>query len=601
MKKKVLKDGTIKLSSNSFSLIVNPDVSDTWVGHFQQYIAREYLSQIRGIKGLSGSEIARGAKQFLKYSIEIYNRGPKDITASPDASLDEVYPNKRKGDDRMPMTKSIPNIFVAEILIGLFGAKCIEFGDTGSSDNCVAGVYLSEGVHAGIYDVSTDGIHSLSRVFKPDLTDKDLSFITDYIKSTAERVMITTDEDLIPVNNGIFNYKTKTLIDFDPSYVFTSKCHVNYDAHAENPIITMPDGELWDVESWMSSLCTDVDTVELLWQGISAAVRPNVDWKKSLWLYAPSGNNGKGTYIQLIRNILGHRAHASITFEDFKEQYMLEPLAHVQANLVDENNTGTYLPNAAKYKAVITHDIIRINRKYEKPIDIRFHGVDIQCVNGFPRVRDDSDSFYRRILPVMFDNRFEGKERTYIKGEYLTDKHPEVLKYVLRRVLSGNGSMSDFYMFSEPSASQRLLGEYKEFNEPVRQFFNEVVLQMVWKLLPWDFLFDTFMQWSVRFNPGGGRISKKSFITQIKIISEEYPGYFFDVVASGDSAGRDKVIRSAGRMDEPEPLILEYNVEQWMNKSYKGADPSKKAMPELKEFYRGLQRDINLINEETDA
>ena len=96
-------------------------------------------------------------------------------------------------------------------------------------------------------------------------------------------------------------------------------------------------------------------------------------------------------------------------------------------------------------------------------------------------------------------------------------------------------------------------------------------------------------------------ISKKSFTTQIKAISEEYPGYFVDVVTSGTNAGRDNLVRSAGRMDEPEPLILEYNVEQWMNKNYKGADPLKKAMPELKELYRGLQRDINLINEETDA
>ena len=39
----------------------------------------------------------------------------------------------------------------------------------------------------------------------------------------------------------------------------------------------------------------------------------------------------------------------------------------------------------------------------------------------------------------------------------------------------------------------------------------------------------------------------------------------------------------------PEPLILEYNVTPWMNKSYTGNDPDKKCKPDLAESYRGLE------------
>ena len=52
----------------------------------------------------------------------------------------------------------------------------------------------------------------------------------------------------------------------------------------------------------------------------------------------------------------------------------------------------------------------------------------------------------------------------------------------------------------------------------------------------------------------------------------------------------DSAVRSANRMESPEMLIVEYNVEEWQNTAYKGPDLRKRAMPELKEFYRGLQR-----------
>ena len=39
-----------------------------------------------------------------------------------------------------------------------------------------------------------------------------------------------------------------------------------------------------------------------------------------------------------------------------------------------------------------------------------------------------------------------------------------------------------------------------------------------------------------------------------------------------------------------EPLILEYDVTEWMNKSYRGSDNDRRCMPELKDSYRGYVR-----------
>ena len=49
-------------------------------------------------------------------------------------------------------------------------------------------------------------------------------------------------------------------------------------------------------------------------------------------------------------------------------------------------------------------------------------------------------------------------------------------------------------------------------------------------------------------------------------------------------------VRVDGRMDFSEPLILEYDVTEWMNKTYRGSSTDRLCMPELKDSYRGYMR-----------
>ena len=100
------------------------------------------------------------------------------------------------------------------------------------------------------------------------------------LRSRAPKLELTKDKDLIAVNNGIFDYRLKTLIPFSPKMVFLSKSSVDYNPKARNVIISNPDGTKWDVESWMQSLSGDPEIVGLLWQLLGAVIRPNVPWNK---------------------------------------------------------------------------------------------------------------------------------------------------------------------------------------------------------------------------------------------------------------------------------------------------------------------------------
>lgn len=459
-------------------------------------------------------------------------------------------------------------------------------GANADTDYDLLAIYMSDGPDAGTYTTSEEVLYKLARRFNRRLTSKEFDEVIKVLRATVPRVTRCMDRDLIAVNNGIFNYETKTLQPFTPDMVFTVKSHVDYNPNAVNQVIhNDDDGTDWDVESWISDLSDDPEIVDLIWQILGAIIRPHVRWNKSAWLYSEDGNNGKGTLCELMRSLCGDTAYAAIPIANFGKEFALEPLTRSTAIIVDENDVGTFIDKAANLKAVITNDVIPINRKFKTPISYQFYGFMVQCLNEFPRIKDKSDSFYRRQLFIPFDKCFTGRERKYIKEDYLHRK--EILEYVLYRVLNMN-----YYTLSEPARCRDVLNEYKEFNDPVRQFFEEMETQFSWNLLPFGFLYELYKAWVRKNNPGGSIQGKNKFITEIVSVSRNSDIWY--------CIDKSKTVRSQGRMDKPEPLIMAYGLEDWKNPTYIGSDVNRISTPKLADFYRGLLRYDNADTSASD-
>ena len=368
------------------------------------------------------------------------------------------------------------------------------------------------------------------------------------LRALAPRRDRTTDRDLIPVNNGIFNYKTKQLLPFDPDFVFLTKSKTNYNANAKNVVIKNADGTDWDVESWMADLTDDPEITNLLWEITGALLRPNVAWDKSAWLYSDRGENGKGTLCAMWRNLCGSSA-TSIPIADFAKDFMLSSLITSQAIIVDENDVGTFIDKAGDLKAVITNDVIYINRKHKDPVPYQFRGFMVQCLNELPRFRDKSDSIYRRQLFIPMSKCFTGKANVDIKKDYIN--RPEVLEYVMKRVLE-----MDYYKLSEPEACKFVLEEYKTYNDPVRQFWAEFEDQFVWDFIPYTFLFSLFKSWFKQNNPSGSIMGRNTFMKDLR-----------NVVSNSQIFGltdpESAKIRVGNMMDKTETLIATYNLVDW--------------------------------------
>ena len=474
-----------------------------------------------------------------------------------------------KGDARLQMPKYLTFGQIAEILNGTMTIRVLVDGD--NEDTQILGIYDGE-----IYSTDYNILNRAAIALNSTLTKKDLDEMMNRLLLICEHAQINKDRDLIAVGNGIFDFKRKVLLDFSEDLVFLSKSVVDFDPNAK--LKKFQDG--WDIESWLADIAIDDEVCQLLWETIGAILRPYVKWDQSVWLFSTTGNNGKGTYCELLRNMLGPKAHTSIPISDFAKEFALSPLIGKQAIIVDENDVGIYIDKIGVMKAVITGDVITINQKFKTPINYRFRGMMVQCLNEYPKIKDKSDSFYRRQIFVPFEKCFTGKENKNIKEIYLKDR--EVLEYALCKVL-----MMDYYKLSEPDSCKEALAEYKETNDPIRQFWNEFEDQFAWDLLPYSFLFDLYKAWYDKNFPRAQQVSNRMFINSLKVIVKR------ESLMWGCDDDNKKKYRPGSKMFKPEMLIYAYDLKDWYTKEYQGREPKKRctlAQSDLNASYAGLFR-----------
>lgn len=487
-----------------------------------------------------------------------------------------------KAADRFSRLKALAPVQVAMLLIELHNVvRIVPVGRPVDRDQPLLGVYVADPLSAdyGCYDTSDFGIRSVAQRYAITMDDRGWKQVRDQIAIAAPAVTQSVDRDLVPVDNGVFNYRTKQLLPFTPDLVFLNKVRTALDENATLPVLQHDDGVLWDVESWFETTFGDPELTQLGWEMVGAVVRPYVRWNKAAFLSNELGSNGKGSYVEMLQALVGTGGYVLMPIANFSKEFLLEPLLSGGPILAHENPVGAFSSEADAFKCVVTNDAFSINRKNRPPVQHQHWGFMIQCVNGLPKFKDRSESLLRRILPVPFAKRYIGAtERTEIKNDFL--KRPEVLQYVLKRVLL---DMPAYYALSEPAACRALLGEFRENNDPVAEFWHEHEAQFVWDLLPFKFLYACFTAWFRATNPSGTVVSQRSFTDSLLPLVQASEIWQCDK--------RDKQIHTGAKMQAPELLIHEYDLRDWMDQNYTGKDAHKMSTPSrLALQYRGLER-----------
>lgn len=410
--------------------------------------------------------------------------------------------------------------------------------------------YQTKGPDEGLYVPAEKRIRQLARRYNRLISRKDLDAVVECVRDSVSLLEESEDGNIVALANGLFDLRTKELRPFSPDVVLRSKASVAFREDATTCPV-MADG--WNVDDWIRELANNDPEVEkLFWQVIAALFRPNHSFEKAILLYATTGSNGKSTFLELLRNLVGAKRVATLSMSSFSKSHLPAALLNCFAVFSDEDRVGGFMQDASAFKAWVTHEQIDVDVKYGQKTTVRGRGLCVFCVNELPSSKDKSDSFYRRFVVIPFLKRFMGKDKNpAIKDEYL--KRTDVLEYVAHKALM----LPLFNSFDVPGVCEKLLGQMQVENDPVLQFAEEFLPQFKWDLLSWKFLYAVYRAWMHDDVPSGRAVSKTVFEDRLKAYVDDNPSCGWTVTPAA--------VRTKNRIIGEEPLAVEYNLDQWFD------------------------------------
>lgn len=150
------------------------------------------------------------------------------------------------------------------------------------------------------------------------------------------------------------------------------------------------------------------------------------------------GGTGKSTYGNIIRKMWKPKYVSNVALSQFDQDYHLSTLMGSMVNIDDDASNEKILKDAGRFKSAVAGMPILVRPIYSEPVELHCMSTIIVLANSMPRIQDDSEGLYRRLLLVELNNRikhpdydFENKI-TELDMEYFFYKAAEAIHRVLR-------------------------------------------------------------------------------------------------------------------------------------------------------------------------
>lgn len=316
---------------------------------------------------------------------------------------------------------------------------------------------------------------------KPDRLESTVALI----KETGKKEQGELDPqalDLINLENGMLNWRTGQLRPHSKNYLSTFRIHAAYDPEARCPV----------VERFLPEVFPE-DALPLAEEMLGYLLIPTTRHQKAFMLLG-AGANGKSTFLNAVEALLGFENISHVALQDmsdnrFAAAELLGKLANIYPDL-----PAKALEKSDVFKAVVTGDMIKAERKFQHPFDLRPYSRLLFSANELPPSRDLTPGFFRRWLIIPFPNRFEGKKADRgLSAKLVT---PEGRSAWLNRALSGLRRLEAQAGFTECVSVRAATEKYRRQCDNVYEFIEEKLRVVQGRTLAKSETYEAYKTWA---------------------------------------------------------------------------------------------------------
>jgi len=194
-------------------------------------------------------------------------------------------------------------------------------------------------------------------------------------------------------------------------------------------------------------------------------------------LLVGTGANGKGTFLSVVRTLLGRENTTSIELQTLaNEKDAVADFYGSLANIDDDLSARKLGQGLGMFKKLTGGDRVRARRLYEDGFEFDAVGKHLYAANEVPQVDvpDDDEAFWRRWLLVEFPNHYPPSERDPSLRDTFTE--PERLSGVLNWAIEGWHRLREQkYFTNEERYGHGVRERWQAWGESVDKFVSECV------------------------------------------------------------------------------------------------------------------------------
>lgn len=215
----------------------------------------------------------------------------------------------------------------------------------------------------------------------------------------------------------------------------------------------------------------DQQTIMALQEFFGYCLVSSTRFQKCLFMFGP-GADGKSIVLDVLTALLGEQNCSAVGLKDLEKEFYRASLFGKRLNVSAEFDSGAF--TSEWFKKLIDGSLVSACFKHKDFFEFRFDGKIVFASNRFPKVLDNSDGYWRRLLPIQFKRQFltvaSGKDLNLI------DKLLAELDGIFAWSLAGLERLYEQGEFTWSDDMEATLTEYKATNDPVRVFCAERLL-----------------------------------------------------------------------------------------------------------------------------
>lgn len=310
-------------------------------------------------------------------------------------------------------------------------------------------------------------------------------------------------EDLICLESGMFDLRTGKLMPHSKEYFATYMLPIKFDPQ------NVPDCPNWKraLDQWMGDPAVVAEAQKYAGYCLTRETR----YEKMLILFGPGGD-GKSTFMNVLRALVGDANVSHIPMGRLEDQFYLSRLVDKLINMSTEIESKAM--QSQEIKAIVSGDPICASFKNQTPFDFVPFCKLVYSTNRLPKMLDNSDGFFRKIMIIKFEGQFVKRAEADI---FLMDKLLEELPGIFAWALMGLVKLRE-QGFTEAASMKEAVADYKRVNNNVLYYIDRHIVSAPTAKVIKSALYEDYAKRVRAYNlqPMGEPTFRTEFLKQMK-------------------------------------------------------------------------------------